>query len=59
MLRINLFSIFTIKTPGALNGEDTVKCTLLLVLVYITFIGLIITVISLTVQYCTIQHHIV
>ena len=27
MLRIHLFSIFTIKTPRALNREDTDKCT--------------------------------
>ena len=27
MLRIHLFSIFTIKTPRALNHEDTDKCT--------------------------------
>ena len=27
MLRIHLFSIFTIKTPQALNREDTDKCT--------------------------------
>jgi len=28
MLKIHLFSIFTIKTPWALNREDTDKCTL-------------------------------
>jgi len=28
MLRIDVFSIITIKAPCALNREDTVKCTL-------------------------------
>jgi len=28
MLRINLFSIFTIKTPRALDRDDPDKCTL-------------------------------
>ena len=28
MLRIHLFSIFTNKTPQALNHEDADKCTL-------------------------------
>ena len=34
MLRIHLFSIFTIKTQQALNHEYTAKCTLLIVLNY-------------------------